>query len=1206
MGGAQQVFEELSTLRMRLRERDTVNGKEPKICTDENLMEMAERLPSRPEDLLLIKGLGEAFVRNYGEDFLAVTRRYKWNASKSVGMDPAVSDALKDMERKLINVSKGNPLLCSMRTVRSRTVDMMSLTDDPLGLVFAEKDIKVCQTDDPKVYERVNLIAREVLRDRRERGSDDLYVAYPFVVGYIAEDFPIRAPLALYPVRMTKVRGSITLTYDDSRDALYNNALILASMKYSGRGGHLPDPVLDDIRDDIDAIIGFYSQNGLIISDDQGLIRRFKEYGVNDPIPQSDGLKVERCALLGKFPLYSNSIQRDLESLASKEEINGVLKDIIIGREGKDITDDGIPVLEKDITYINPINSSQEKVIEALHHNDALVVQGPPGTGKSQVITAVITTALNEGRTVLMVSEKKTALDVVYSRLGHLSAYAMMVDDVTDKDMFYDQLRRMLEIDTSYTEPKDIDDISREIESHLSELTRIADGMYRPDRFGVEPYLLYSLVKKVDLNDPEEYRRYMLLKDNISSSLMSVSYPDLVMAYERFKERGTISDMRTYYQCLESYPWMAYMRRDLSPVEIRSLRSELRELSKEYREASSKGFLSRLFGKGQITRRATALMSRYFTVFNEKYIEQMVNDPEGVAESLTSYDDYNERLASYERLPRLQRMYGENLISVNTKMPSSYEMSNDELFAFIMMDHLRRFEEENSDILQKIDDFEDIRNDVDSLIARKRDVSIERLDSMLRYEMRHLTESKMVDEISRIANSKRRWSVNKFLNRFGSDVFRSVRVWMMTPDAVSELLPLEMGLFDLVVFDEASQMYVEKGMPSIYRGKKVVVAGDHMQLRPSSLGSGRVSFDDDTVDEDSLLDLARRRYDSVLLNFHYRSRYEELIAFSNYAFYGGRLYVSPNVDVPRMPPIETHLMEGARWEGKTNRREAEYIVGLLKDILEQKDEDDSVGLITFNIPQRDLIYDLIEEECSKDDNFDRLITKEMSRERNGEDIGLFLKNIESVQGDERDIIIFSIGYAKNDEGRIPRMFGWLNNEGGENRLNVAISRARKKIHIVTSFLPEELDVSDSKNNGPRLLKRYLEYAFAVSDRDDGKIVNILNSFVTKESMPVDTSSVFNGQICEALKARGYDAEADFGIGGYSIDVAVRKGDRYVLGIECDNSLYAGAISTRERDYHRQKYFESRGWKVRRVWSNKWWNDPSKETDEIVRLLEEIE
>ena len=173
----------------------------------------------------------------------------------------------------------------------------------------------------------------------------------------------------------------------------------------------------------------------------------------------------------------------------------------------------------------------------------------------------------------------------------------------------------------------------------------------------------------------------------------------------------------------------------------------------------------------------------------------------------------------------------------------------------------------------------------------------------------------------------------------------------------------------------------------------------------------------------------------------------------------------------------------------------------------------------------------------------------MARQENGEDVGLFLKNIESVQGDERDIIIFSIGYAKNDSGKIAQRFGWLNNQGGENRLNVAISRAKRKIHIVCSFLPEELDVRGTKNDGPKYLKRYLEYAFAVSDSDKDRQRAILDSFVAYREKHYDPDSVFNDQICEALKARGFDAEKNVGIGGYSIDGVLEMRSMAPNGVE---------------------------------------------------------
>ncbi len=1196
----ESIFDELVGLRDALRKEHTVNGREPKICSDESLSDMAERLPAKKNDLLMIRGIGETFVDKYGESFLMITRKYIRTAAKSVPLAGASEIALKDLQKKLTNISKSNPLLHCPRMVRSRMCDLTAFgVNDPMDIIQGE-EICLCGIDDRERYEGLNLISRETLRDFREKGSTDLYMAFPFLCGPLTEDFPIMAPLILFPVKLRKYERRFYLSYDHTRDAVYNNTLILANMRFGNIRKALPDCTIDDPSHAIEHMDVFYGKNGIAYTDDNGCVGAFSY----DP---NGSLTVTHTLVLGKFPLYSNSIQRDFDALASKGSINRILDRLISVPEEspKDLTGAGPDVNEKDITYINQINSAQERVIESLTTNDGLVVQGPPGTGKSQVITGMITTAINEGKTVLMVSEKKTALDVVHSRLGDLSKYVMMIDDMSNKDLFYEQLGVMLDLPPNeHVSPAEIDPISDRIEEHLSELTRIADGMYRPDSFGIEPYRMYSLVKRVDLNDPDEFKRYMMLKDNISSSLLNIGYQELSDAYERFCEKRTISDMRSYYQCLDANPWMAYVRRDLSDFELRSLRSDLRELSKASDEYMSMGFSDRLFGKGHLTRMATAILNRYFTNYNAKHIDQILSDTEMTLESLDSYPDYAEKLSSYERLPRIQRMYGENIISVNTRMPSSYEMSNDELFAFIMMDHLKSFERENADLLKDIDDFDTIRDEVDADISNKRDATKDRVEFILRDSLRAVTESKMISEMRRITESKRRWSVNKFISKFGSDLFRGIKVWLLTPETVSELLPLDMGLFDLLIFDEASQMYVEKGIPSIYRAKKVVIAGDHRQLRPSSLGSGRICFDEDGVsDEDSLLDLARSRYDSVILNFHYRSKYEELIAFSNYAFYDGRLYVSPNVEVPELPPIETHLVEDARWEDKCNRKEACATVSLLKRILSERKEEETIGIITFNTSQRDLIYDMIEDESSRDPEFGGIVSKEISRRRNGEDIGLFLKNIESVQGDERDIIIFSIGYAKNESGRISRMFGWLNNAGGENRLNVAISRARKKIHIMTSFQPWELDVSDSKNDGPRLLKKYLEYAFAVSAKDRDEEEKILNSFVEKKDAVIDRTAIFNDQICESLRRRGYDAETNFGIGGYSIDVVVKDGDQYVLGIECDNSLYSGATSTRERDYHRQKYLESRGWKIRRVWSNKWWNDPEKETDAIVSILE---
>ena len=299
-------------------------------------------------------------------------------------------------------------------------------------------------------------------------------------------------------------------------------------------------------------------------------------------------------------------------------------------------------------------------------------------------------------------------------------------------------------------------------------------------------------------------------------------------------------------------------------------------------------------------------------------------------------------------------------------------------------------------------------------------------------------------------------------------------------------------------------------------------------------------------------------------------------------------------------------MDDAVWQGRANRKEAEHIVALIKEFFQTRQNNETIGVIAFNASQRDMIYDVIDEESLKDHDFALQVRAEMSRKDNGEDTGLFVKNIESVQGDERDVIMFSIGYAKNTNGRLMHNFGWLNQKGGENRLNVAISRAKKKIHIVTSFRPSELMLDDAKNDGPRILKRYLEYAFAISNGDKEDAERILQSFgETFGIAPAAYETEYAQKVAEALREKGYEIDTQVGIGGYRIDIAVKKDGKYVLGIECDGKLYSTPASARERDYHRQKYLESRGWRIKRIWSMDWWRDPHTEIANICSLVDSL-
>ena len=222
---------------------------------------------------------------------------------------------------------------------------------------------------------------------------------------------------------------------------------------------------------------------------------------------------------------------------------------------------------------------------------------------------------------------------------------------------------------------------------------------------------------------------------------------------------------------------------------------------------------------------------------------------------------------------------------------------------------------------------------------------------------------------------------------------------------------------------------------------------------------------------------------------------------------------------------------------------------------------------------------------------------------------MFVKNIENVQGDERDIIIFSIGYAKNEKGRVSANFGSLSQDGGENRLNVAISRAKQKIYIVTSIEPEELNVESSKNKGPKLFKKYLQYARAVSNGNQNEAESTLNSVLDTNIIyndGVNFDSDFESEVYDALVEKGYDVHKQVGVSGYRIDLAIydRKKSKYILGIECDGAAFHSSKSARERDIYRQRYLESRGWKIARIWSKNWWNNPKVEIEKIEKLIKE--
>ena len=411
------------------------------------------------------------------------------------------------------------------------------------------------------------------------------------------------------------------------------------------------------------------------------------------------------------------------------------------------------------------------------------------------------------------------------------------------------------------------------------------------------------------------------------------------------------------------------------------------------------------------------------------------------------------------------------------------------------------------------------------------------------------------------------WPVRKLMEAFADEVFKLVPCWLASPESVSAMFPLREDLFDLVIFDEASQCFAENGIPAIARGRQVVVTGDNQQLRPSDLY--RTRLDDNEPEEEipvaleveSLLELAAQSLPQLSLTEHYRSRSLDLITFSNEHFYQNKLSLLPHFnEINRhQPAIRYHNVIGV-WQKNTNLREAETVLQLV-DQVNSELPGRSVGIVTFNYQQQQLIQDMLESR----EGIESIEHKKLSPP------GLFVKNIENVQGDERDIIIFSVGYAADERGRLSMQFGSLNTRGGENRLNVAVTRARERVYVVTSLWPEQLSVTEAANEGPKLLKAYLSYALKISQGQFEPVPH------TQQSLTATTL------LKTKLAARhpNWKPELPFA------DLTVKSGETYESLILTDDDAYYQQTDKQAHAYL-PIALRARSWPFERIWSREYW------------------
>ncbi|WP_354699068.1 hypothetical protein DSM112329_04773 [Paraconexibacter sp. AEG42_29] len=449
---------------------------------------------------------------------------------------------------------------------------------------------------------------------------------------------------------------------------------------------------------------------------------------------------------------------------------------------------------------------------------------------------------------------------------------------------------------------------------------------------------------------------------------------------------------------------------------------------------------------------------------------------------------------------------------------------------------------------------------------------------------------------SEAAKKRRHMPVAELLKRTALVAQALKPCFMMSPLSVSQFLSPEMR-FDVVIFDEASQVTPSDAVNALYRGRAMIVAGDQKQLPPTNFFQQTTDESDEWTDEslkdfDSVLDLAKGAgaYRSLSLRWHYRSRHEHLIAFSNHRFYGGELVTFPGpVEESDALGVALVPVEGVYRRG-TSRDNPVEAAAIVDRIFFHADAGSrSIGVVAFSEAQASYIEELLRRDARREDEGYAWMFAE---DRLG---GLFVKNLENVQGDERDVILFSVGYGPDENGKLTNTFGPLNRDGGWRRLNVAVTRARRRVEIVCSFSPELMP--PSTNRGVTELARYLDYAAR------GPVALAID---VPEGEAAEVESPFEDAVLRVVRGWGYDVVPQVGTAGFRVDLGVRSQTNaraFSLGIECDGAMYHSSRTARDRDRLRQEILEGLGWSLHRIWGPSWYRDRPGEEARLKRAIE---
>ncbi len=985
------------------------------------------------------------------------------------------------------------------------------------------------------------------------------------------------------------------------------------------------------------------------------------------PIPDKETLKeplqkarVLPCAVLGYVPFKGQALLDDLDKLAEQLQNGGsnrVLDYFLKPVNWSSVQENASKPSDNEKWLVTDSDHSQESVIWNTRKFDLMVLQGPPGTGKSQVIVNLIADAVANKKKVLVVCQKKAALEVIRKRLdaNGLGDLVQLIEEPQNDRMRI--IKSIRAIENNFSDSSELTHERNKTSDILIEYEIFLDktnALFSENKNGKHPN--YGNLKA---------RLHQLAQDSIDAyGKLNVLYQKMLQSPEWLPDtqkelQALLQEANEFLLQYQSCNYVENPYRNLekfpeNSAELRGIINQLNGLAQSLENSDSdfyasqnawlaehdwaiQSYASFLSHKNKQTYESFRYLARNTHKLNKWF-------PQNYTDALLAELRNNKKINEYSRLKKLSGSIGQ-ILFIKTKLNEQSALNFLFQNAPKQIEHWQKiiecfcFQSWLDDLTKQGDiskfAFEDKKNKLQQALHEKRNQDVK--DILAKYSQRIHARNDLLDSnLLRLKKSSNapKTTLRKLYTAGFESVHQLQPVLLTNPEGVSAILELTPNLYDLVVIDEASQMFMADALPILYRAKTAFLSGDSQQMPPSDFfasanglnSDGDSQQDDDTDDEEysvdknrlipadgeyCLLDAAeyavkKGNPNHAMLSVHYRSEFKELIDFSNHAFYDGKLIAAvSNRICPSVikSPIELNIVDNATAKSGVNSSEALAVVERLAELWKQQDTF-SIGVITLNVKQKDQIDDLLFERGQQDNEFLARLEYERNRTKNGEDVGFFVRSVEHVQGDERDLIIFSTVY----DG-IKRTFGAISRkEKGRKRLNVAVTRAKLGMIIYSS-----LNIDAISNESQRDVTesywfwQYMRYARAVSNNDKKMTEIILNSLngKTSQTTNIEPDSFFEEDVANFLREQNYHVDYQIGESGFKIDLGVKRNTEdavYLCGIECDGRQYHSSWSARLNDIWRQNILESKGWQIVRIWSNDWFDNREETQKKLLAHL----